>query len=271
MRLRLIVSFRVRPARPRRARGRALRLSLAAVAIGCAAATLTAQAPAVQAHVAQARIAQAADAKTAFAAAQAGAAKPAPAKPAPAQPGTKTPAKPAPATSAAGQPAGAKPAASSDAGPVVTMETAKGTIVFQLYAQDAPKSVDHIVKLVKSSFYRSQRIIRIVPGQLVQFGDKQSRDMTRREWWGRGLDSGSGQPIGAAEFSKTRKFKLGTVGLAHSGDPRAADSQMFFALRAIPEWNGKYVIIGQVTSGLDVLPKLKVEDLIKLVTVTDAK
>lgn len=231
-----------------------LRAALAAAAIGCAVSTLTAEATAAQAPPAQAS-----------------AAKPAPAKAAQTKP---VPATPAPATPASAKPGPAKPgapAAQADAGPVVTMETAKGTIVFQLYAQDAPKSVAHIVKLIKSSFYRSQRVLRVVPGQLVQFGDKQSRDMTRREWWGRGVDSGSGQPIGVSEMSKTRKFKLGTVGLAHSGDPRQADSQMFFALRTIPEWNGKYVIIGQVTAGLDVLPKLKVEDLIKLVTVADAK
>jgi cyclophilin family peptidyl-prolyl cis-trans isomerase len=166
-----------------------------------------------------------------------------------------------------------KPAAPASApavpvvGPVLTMETDKGTIVFQLYQKDAPKSVAHIVELVKSSFYRSQRIIRVVPGQLVQFGDKQSRDFTRREWWGRGMESGSGHPIGVAEFSKTRTFKLGTVGLAHPGDPAQSDSQMFFALNTIPQWTGKYVIIGQVTSGLEVLPKLKVEDAIKNITI----
>jgi cyclophilin family peptidyl-prolyl cis-trans isomerase len=166
-------------------------------------------------------------------------------------------------------PAPQKPAAVSDAaaGPAVTMETAKGTIVFQLYAKDAPKSVAHILELVKSGFYRNQRIIRVVPGQLVQFGDKQSRDFTRRDWWGRGLESGSGHPIGVAEISKTRTFKLGTVGLAHAGDPAQSDSQMFVALRPIPQWSGQYTIIGQVTSGLDVLPKLKVEDVIKNITI----
>lgn len=171
-------------------------------------------------------------------------------------PGLQKPAAPA------STPAAALPA------PTVTMETAKGTIVFQLYQKDAPKSVAHILELVRSGFYRNQRIIRVVPGQLVQFGDKQSRDFTRREWWGRGAESGSGHPIGVAETSKTRTFKAGTVGLAHAGDPAQSDSQMFFALKAIPQWTGKYTIIGQVTSGLEVLPKLKVEDVINNITIT---
>jgi peptidylprolyl isomerase len=177
--------------------------------------------------------------------------------------------KPAASKPAASKPAAAPAQAAVAAGPVVTMETAKGTVVFTLFKQDAPKSVDHIVALIKNSFYRSQRITRVVPGQLVQFGDKQSRDMSKQEWWGRGADSGSGNAIGVAEISKTRTFKVGSVGLAHSGDPAGADNQMFFALKAIPAWNGKYTIIGQVTSGLDVLPKLQVTDLIKLVTVKE--
>lgn len=161
-------------------------------------------------------------------------------------------------------PAKADPAA----GPILTMETEKGTIVFQLDPKGAPKSVAHIVDLVKKGFYRSQRIIRIIPGQAVQFGDKQSRDFTRREWWGRGAESGSGNPIGVSEVSKTKPFKLGTVALANAGDPAQSDSQMFFALASIPQWTGKYTIIGQVISGQEVLPKLKVEDMIKNITIT---
>jgi cyclophilin family peptidyl-prolyl cis-trans isomerase len=43
---------------------------------------------------------------------------------------------------------------------------------------------------------------------------------------------------------------------------------MFFALRASPQWDGKYTIIGQVTSGLEILPKLQVGDRIKKETVS---
>ena len=58
------------------------------------------------------------------------------------------------------------------------------------------------------------------------------------------------------------------MSLAHPGSPASADSQLFFALRAAPQWDGKYTIIGQVTTGLDVLPKLQVGDRIKRVTVS---
>jgi cyclophilin family peptidyl-prolyl cis-trans isomerase len=180
--------------------------------------------------------------------------------------------KPAPAKPAATKPAAtaAKPAAETASGPQLVIETVKGTIVVQLFPQDAPKAVDHVLKLARRGFYTNQRVHRVVKGQFIQFGDVQSRDATLREWWGRGPNSGSGQPIGVAEISKTRKHKPGTVAMADSGDPAAADSQMYITTRAMPNLDGHHTIIGQVVTGLDVVPKIAMGDVIKKVTVKEA-
>jgi cyclophilin family peptidyl-prolyl cis-trans isomerase len=165
-----------------------------------------------------------------------------------------------------------KPAAqtTAKAGPIMRMETAKGPIVIELYPASAPKSVEHIVELVKRNFYNNQAVHRVVAGQLVQFGDPQTRNMMLVDWWGRGPNSGSGQSIGVAEISKTLKHKRGTVSMANPGNAAAADSQMFIAFRAVPKWDGQYTIIGQVTSGIEVAERLARGDKIKTVTVTAA-
>jgi cyclophilin family peptidyl-prolyl cis-trans isomerase len=173
------------------------------------------------------------------------------------KPGPKPAQPPAPAATA-------KPGA----GPTMRMETAKGPIVIELYPASAPKSVDHIVKLVKKNFYNNQAVHRVVAGQLVQFGDPQTRNMMLVDWWGRGPNSGSGQAIGVAEISKTLKHRRGTVSMANPGAAAAADSQMFIAFRAVPKWDGQYAIIGQVTSGVEVAEKLARGDKIKAITVT---
>jgi peptidyl-prolyl cis-trans isomerase B (cyclophilin B) len=167
----------------------------------------------------------------------------------------------------------AKPAApaaaaqkSPGAGPVFVVETVKGTFEVETYPNEAPKTVDHILGLIKRNFYNGQRILRIVPNQLVQLGDPQTRDMTKQAWWGRGFDAGSGHSIGAAEFSKKRLHKVGSVSMAHPGDAREADSQMFISLSAQPKWNGQYTVFGQVISGMDVVRKLAVTDRIVRVT-----
>ena len=180
---------------------------------------------------------------------------------------------PKPAALKGGAPDAAAPAApakkSPGAGPVLVVETLKGTIEIETYPNEAPKSVEHILALVKRNFYNGQRIQRIIPNQAIQFGDPQTRDMTKQQWWGRGFDSGSHQSIGVAEFSKKRLQKIGAVSLAHPGDPREADSQMFIALSMQPKWNGQYAVIGQVISGLDVVRKLQVTDRIVRVTIQE--
>ncbi len=150
-----------------------------------------------------------------------------------------------------------KPAAAP--APVMVLETVKGTIEITFLPTEAPKSVDHIVALVKNYFYRGQRFHRS-DASVVQFGDPRSRDMTYKAYWGTG---GSGKAINAFEGSKTRKHVRGTVGLGHSGNAMSADSQLYIMKRASPSLDGQYAIIGQVTSGIAVVDKIEVADSIK--------
>ena len=178
---------------------------------------------------------------------------------------------PKPAAPPTAKPAAAKPAPTATAKtPVFRIETAKGVMLVETYPMDAPRSFEHILALVKKRFYDGQAVHRIVPGQAVQFGDPQSRNMMLVDWWGRGPNSGSGSTIGVNEVSKTRKHRRGTLAIANSGAPLLGDSQMFIALRAVPKWDGHYTIIGQVTTGIEVADKLARGDKIKSITVTGA-
>jgi peptidylprolyl isomerase len=165
-----------------------------------------------------------------------------------------TPAKPAAAPAAA--PAQA-------AAPVLVVETVKGTLEIDLFPADAPKSVAHILALVRKGFYRGLRFHRVV-SSLAQFGDPLTRNMTYRDGWGTG---GSGQPIGVAEISKKHLHVRGAVGLAYSGTAVNADSQLYIMKIASPSLDGKYAVIGQVTKGMDVVDRIEETDLVKNVTV----
>jgi cyclophilin family peptidyl-prolyl cis-trans isomerase len=153
------------------------------------------------------------------------------------------------------------------AGPTIVVETSRGTFEFETYPDDAPKSVEHVVGLAKRGFYNGLRVHRVVPGFIMQFGDPQTRDMTKREWWGRGDFAGSGKALGVAEISKKHLHVRGAVALAHPGNPADADSQIYVALAAQPKLNGKYAVIGRVTSGMEVASSLQVADMIKKVYV----
>ena len=49
----------------------------------------------------------------------------------------------------------------SDAAPVIVVETERGTFEFETFPKEAPKTVAHIVALVKRNFYNGQRIHRV--------------------------------------------------------------------------------------------------------------
>jgi peptidyl-prolyl cis-trans isomerase B (cyclophilin B) len=158
--------------------------------------------------------------------------------------------------------AGAQGAAFAQApapGPVVVIETTKGTMTIETYPSEAPKTVENFLALVKSNFYNRQHFHR-AESFVIQVGDPDSKDMAKKDAWGR---RGNGKPVGVAEISKKLKHKKGAVGMAHAGDPAKADSQFYITRLAgkIPE--GKYAIFGQVTSGMDVVDKIEVGDTVK--------
>ena len=151
-----------------------------------------------------------------------------------------------------------KPAAPA-ANPVIVFDTLKGSIEIELFQTETPKSVEHILALMKRNFYRGERFHRVT-ASLVQVGDPQSRDMSRQAYWG---SNNSGEPIGVFEWSKKRSHVRGAVGLAHSGNPLSADSQIYIMKTPSQGLDGKHAIIGRVVTGMAVVDKLVVTDVIK--------
>ena len=165
-----------------------------------------------------------------------------------------------PATGQAG--AISSPARPGPPGPVIIVETTKGTFEFETYPREAPKTVAHVLALVRRGFYDGQRVHRAIPGFLVQWGDPQSRDMGKEADWGRGPEASSGQPIGTAEISKTRLHVAGAVAMAHPGSPASADSQMYVTLAKRTDLDGYYTVFGRVIAGSEVPARLQRGDTI---------
>ena len=150
---------------------------------------------------------------------------------------------------------------SPGAGPIIVLETVKGTIEFETYPEEAPKTVARVIELVKKNFYNGQRFHRAEPNFLIQIGDPVTRDFSRQSWWGR---QSSGTPIGVAETTKKRRHILGAVSMAYPGtDKTLADSQFFILRRPAPEYDGKYTVFGKVLKGMDVVGKIQRGDVLK--------
>src|SRR5438445_13039387 len=138
--------------------------------------------------------------------------------------------------------------------PHVIIETDRGKLTLELYPDVAPRTVARFVELVKKGFYNGLTFHRVVPKFLIQGGDP-AGDGT----------GGSGQKI-QAEFNE-KKHMTGTVGMARTREPDSADSQFYICLEPQPFLDGKYTVFGQVTEGLEVLPKIQEHDVIRRMAV----
>ena len=131
---------------------------------------------------------------------------------------------------------------------------ANGTIHIDLNDEGAPNHVAQIVALAEAGGYDGVVFHRVIDGFMAQTGDVQFGKVggdTSMAGMG-----GSEMPDIEAEFSDT-PFERGTVGMARSQDPDSANSQFFIMFAPGDFLNGQYTVVGQVTSGLEVLDEIK--------------
>ena len=147
----------------------------------------------------------------------------------------------------------------ADEGNTLTLETTKGPVVIKMRPDLAPNHVAHIKKLVGEGFYDGIVFHRVIEGFMAQTGCPH----------GTGT-GGSKYPNLPAEFSNV-PFKRGIVGMARASDPNSANSQFFIMFADGSFLNGKYTVVGEVVSGMDVVDKIKrgepVQDPDKMVKV----
>jgi len=141
----------------------------------------------------------------------------------------------------------ASAAFAEDADPLNTLvlETKNGKVIIKLRPDLAPKHVAQIKALVARKFYDGIVFHRVIPGFMAQTGDPRGTG-----------EGGSDLPNLQAEFTPT-PFKRGTLGMARTNDPNSANSQFFICFGDAAFLNGKYTVFGEVTSGMDVVDKIK--------------
>src|ERR1700736_5697201 len=128
----------------------------------------------------------------------------------------------------------------------IVIDTTKGRIVIKLRADLAPKHAERIKQLAREGYYNNVPFHRVIEGFMAQTGDGKNFNGT----------GGSKYPNLPAEFSNV-PFKRGIVGMARSASPDSANSQFFIMFADGSSLNGKYTVIGEVVSGMDVVDKIK--------------
>ena len=132
----------------------------------------------------------------------------------------------------------------------IKIQTNHGDILAELFNDDAINTVKNFVTLAQSGYYDGLTFHRVVDNFVIQGGDP--------------TGTGSGGP-GYAIPCETRghkqKHKVGGFSMAHAGRDTGG-SQYFIILSEenTKHLDGKHTVFGQVTEGLDILPKIKQDD-----------
>jgi len=143
------------------------------------------------------------------------------------------------------------------------LNTDKGEITIQLFADKVPNTVNNFVFLARQGFYNGTIFHRVISDFMAQGGDP--------------TGTGAGGPgyRFADEFHPSLKHsKPGVLSMANAG-PNTNGSQFFITHVATPWLDNKHSIFGQVTKGMDVLMSIPARDpskrdapAVKLISVT---
>ncbi len=121
-----------------------------------------------------------------------------------------------------------------------TLHTSHGTVVVELFDDDAPKTVENFRKLAGDGFYDGVIFHRVIPDFMIQGGDP--------------TGTGSGGPGYTFEDEfNDHPVARGALAMANAG-PNTNGSQFFVVTAdACPWLDGKHTVFGRVTDGMDVV------------------
>jgi cyclophilin family peptidyl-prolyl cis-trans isomerase len=133
----------------------------------------------------------------------------------------------------------------------VTLKTNMGDIALELDGTTAPITVGNFVGLAQKAFYDGTTFHRVIPDFMIQGGDPNSKDQTKKYTHGTG---GPGYQF--ADEINSNKIVRGTIAMANAG-PNTNGSQFFIVTApATPYLDGKHTYFGKVISGMDVVDKI---------------
>ena len=126
------------------------------------------------------------------------------------------------------------------------METEKGTLVLELFAEDVPMTVSNFIYLSLQGFYNGTTFHRVIPNFMAQGGDP--------------TGTGTGGPgyKFADEFSE-HKHVAGALSMANAG-PNTNGSQFFITYVPVHQLDGRHSVFGQLIDGMDILKSITPRD-----------
>jgi cyclophilin family peptidyl-prolyl cis-trans isomerase len=140
----------------------------------------------------------------------------------------------------------------SQSAPKVKFQTTLGDFVVEVYPDKAPKTVENFLQYVKDKHYDGTVFHRVIANFMIQGGGF-SVDLNQKA-------TRAAIPL---EANNGLKNDTGTIAMARTNNPNSATAQFFIntvdnAMLNAPQPDGYgYAVFGKVTSGMDVILKIK--------------
>jgi len=139
-----------------------------------------------------------------------------------------------------------------------TIDTDKGDITIDLFAEAAPKTVNNFVFLAREGFYDGVTFHRVIENFMIQGGDPTGT--------GRG---GPGYTFEDEVRGNPHAHETGSLSMANAG-PNTNGSQFFICHSPQPHLNGRHTVFGKVTAGMDVVYAIQQGDIMNTVTIAES-
>ena len=172
---------------------------------------------------------------------------------------------------------------------LVLFKTSKGDFEVKLFGKDNPVTVSNFLENIENNIYLNQRFYKIIDYPQVKFihGGVNSETKFYIERYQSLNKSSPSIPL-EIKFKEEIKprynyqiknpneienlvntFESGSIAMVKSGKNYSSSTEFFFVTNKIPELDGRYSIFGKVIKGLDVIKKIKMEDYIKEVQISN--
>ena len=132
------------------------------------------------------------------------------------------------------------------------IKTNLGDIKIKFYSEASPLTVNNFLNLAKDGFYDNTRFHRVINDFMIQGGDPNSKDLSKKNLWGTG-DPG----YKFADEFNNEKLIRGSLAMANSG-PNTNGSQFFIVTAEATPWlDGKHTNFGEIIAGMDIVEKIE--------------
>ncbi len=172
---------------------------------------------------------------------------------------------------------------------IIYFETSKGDFEVELFGKDNPVTVSNFIENINNNFYENQKFYKIINYPQIRFihGGVNPENKFYIE---RSQNLNKKSPsipleIKLKEEIKPRynyliknpyetkdllnTFEKGSIAMVKSGKNNSSSTEFFFVTNKIPELDGRYSIFGKIIKGIDVLEKIKKDDYIKGIKISN--